>query len=126
MVKHSKKFIAATSFCALLLGGVAHAASNQFADATLQTGASTASSSYINGNDQGEYGGYLTVQRGRMKIAAKRVVAYWPDPSISYFTTNTTSLQSASIGMTPDTDLYYVELSPELNAPTGWGYIQNY
>lgn len=125
-MNHTKKFIAAAALGAVMITGAAHAASNQFADTTLSALASYAESANINGNPTGYYGGWLNTQRGTMKIAAKRVVPLWPDTTISNFNTSTTSGSYAQINMDPDADLYYVRLTPVLNGPTGYGFIQNY
>ncbi|WP_270168253.1 hypothetical protein [Paenibacillus sp. SYP-B4298] len=126
MISHTKKFIAAAALGAVMITGAAHAATDQFADTNLPALGSFAESSNINGNPTGHYGGWLNTQRGTMKIAAKRVVRLWPDTTISNFNTNTTNVSYAQINMDPDTDLYYVRLTPVSNGPSGYGFIQNY
>lgn len=126
MSKHTKKFIAAVFLSTFILTGVVQAASNQFANVVLQTGASYATSDNINGNPYGEYGGALNSQRGSMLIEAMRVRSLYPDQTISSFITNSTNITSYGINMDPDDDLYYVKLSPHRNAPNGAGFIQNY
>jgi len=126
MINHTKKLFVATGIGCFLLAGVAQAASSQFADVSLPALGYSVSSANINGNAIGEYGGGLNVDRGKMKVAAKKIVQFFPDSTVSSFTSSSTTLESYQIDMTPENNLYYVQLTAVTNGPEGYGYIKNY
>lgn len=123
-----RKILVGMILVSVLITGMAFAATNQTSSAILGINSTSVSGNNINGGTSGTMTARLNVTGGTMNVEAKKVIAYWPDSTISSFICNSTSTQKLSnINMTPDENLYYIKLSQTSSTHiAGSGELRNY
>lgn len=82
--------------------------------------------SHINGGT-GELSGGLSATGGSIRVSARRVVPFWPDPALESFESSSTSTTRISnIALEAYENLFYVRVERTSISPAqGWGQLTN-
>lgn len=128
MYKNIRKIIVFLLLNAFLFTGAVLAATNQSTTVNLGPSQSTATSSRINGNEEGSLFVKLNIRRGEMKAEVKKTYSLWPDETIATVSvTNTQPIKELQpIEMLPDNYLFYVKLFSVNDMPDGTATLRNF